>query len=235
MTDLPSPAFDVVILDCDGVILDSNRLKIDAFRQTLEAHGFDQATVVAGSAWQSVSFGTSRYRLFETMLSGRFGEPPPVSLDALLATYGSSCAAGYLEVPETPRLRAALEMLAEQAALFVVSGSDEAELRQVLHKRRLSPFFRQIYGSPATKVQNIARVREAYESATGRPPARVLFVGDAVADLEAADATGCEFVFMEPYSTVREEMLTRVAERGLSVVSDLGSLADRWLLSKTGD
>ncbi len=228
-------SYDAFILDCDGVILDSNQLKMDAFRRTLEAHGFAPEVVSAGAAWQATAFGTSRYRLFDVMLSGRFGPAPSVGLDELLATYGVACAAGYLEVPETPRLRSALASLAARAPLYVASGSDEAELRQVFRARTLEPFFAEIFGSPTRKAENIERVREAHKVRTGRPPARMLFVGDAVADVDAAQATGCDFAFMEPYSTVRSAMLSRAAAEGFQVISDLGQLADRLVLSDRHD
>jgi hypothetical protein len=93
------PDHDVIIFDCDGVLLDSNLLKIDAFRKTLELNGFAPEVVAAGSLWQTKSFGLSRYRLFAEMLDGRFGKPPEVGLEKLLDDFGLLCASGYLSVP----------------------------------------------------------------------------------------------------------------------------------------
>ncbi len=219
---------EVVVFDCDGVLLDSNGLKIDAFRQTLELNSFAPELVAAGSIWQSKSFGTSRYRLFAEMLGGRFGEPPEVSLEKLLDDFGRLCAAGYLAVPETPKLRSALSVLSRHSKLYVASGSDEAELRSVFQRRSLAAFFDEIYGSPPSKIDSIHRVKSAFMSAGGNPDARMLFVGDALADLEAAQATGCDFVFMAPYSTVRSVMLERATRDGFPVIENIGQLADAY-------
>lgn len=223
--------YDVIIFDCDGVLLDSNSLKIDAFREVLVRAGFSDDAVAAGSAWQSTSFGTSRYRLFQEMLSGRFGPPPDVSQEALLADFGAACTEGYMRVEETPGLRPALEVLGLAAALYVASGSDEAELRGVMARRGLDSPFRAVFGSPATKVQNIGRVRDAFAADAGRQPGATLFIGDAIADLEAAEAAGCDFVFMSSYSTVGALMARRVEEAGWPTILSVAELPG--LLART--
>jgi phosphoglycolate phosphatase-like HAD superfamily hydrolase len=217
-------SYEAFIFDCDGVLLDSNGLKIRAFRRVLELNGFPPDAVKAGSDWQSTSFGTSRYRLFAEMLSGRFGPAPKVTLEHLLADFGAECAKGYLAVPETPAIRSVLPILAAQARLYVVSGSDELELREVFRRRDLAQYFSNIFGSPRTKIENVARVMNDYMNLAGHKPAKVLFVGDAVADLEAADATGCNFAFMEQYSTVKTVMLDRAKSDGFHVIRDIGAL-----------
>jgi phosphoglycolate phosphatase-like HAD superfamily hydrolase len=219
-------SYEAFIFDCDGVLLDSNGLKIQAFQKVLELNGFRPEVVAAGSDWQSKSFGTSRYRLFTELLSGRFGAPPPVTLERLLADFGAECAKGYLDVPETPAIRSVLPVLAGRARLYVASGSDEIELREVFKRRDLARHFDQIFGSPHTKVENVERIAKTHQTIFGRKPAKILFVGDAIADLEAANATGCHFVFMEQYSTVKMAMRDRAKSEGFRVIRDIGELIE---------
>jgi phosphoglycolate phosphatase-like HAD superfamily hydrolase len=213
-----------VIFDCDGVLLDSNQLKINAFRQTLTINGFDEQAIAAASVWQSKSFGMSRYHLFKEMMNGRFGVPPEVTVERLLADFGDLCAEGYLAVPEVPGLRETLLALAGYANLYVVSGSDQEELRSIFHRRNLAEHFVSVFGSPRTKIENIDLVLKSHHEAFGVMPRNVLFVGDAVADLDAAVATGCSFAFMAPYSTVKDVMLHRAKEEGFPVIQDLREL-----------
>jgi phosphoglycolate phosphatase-like HAD superfamily hydrolase len=217
-------SYEAFIFDCDGVLLDSNDLKIQAFRRVLELNGFRPEVIAAGSDWQSRSFGTSRYRLFAELLSGRFGPPPPVTLERLLADFGTECAEGYLAVPETAAIRSVLPILAARARLYVVSGSDELELREVFRRRDLTHYFIDIFGSPRSKIENVERAMQDYLAFAGQKPAKVLFVGDAIADLEAANATGCHFAFMEQYSTVRRMMFDRAQVEGFRVIRDIGEL-----------
>lgn len=219
------PHYDIIIFDCDGVLLDSNNLKIDAFRRTLEIHGFAPDVVAAASLWQSQAFGTPRHRLFAEVLAGCFGRPPiGTDLHRLLADFGKMCASGYLSVEETPGLRGALSALVKRARLFIVSGSDETELRTVFQQRDLSSYFESIFGSPGSKIENIGRVKQSCLEAGWEAEGGFLFVGDAVADMEAAKATGCDFVFMAPFSTVKSKMLELAEAQGFQVIENVGDL-----------
>jgi phosphoglycolate phosphatase-like HAD superfamily hydrolase len=123
--------------------------------------------------------------------------------------------------------------LLQHAKLYVASGSDEAELRSVFQRRDLAGFFNGIFGSPPTKIESIHRVKAAFTSFAGAAEFRMLFVGDAVADLEAAQTTGCDFVFMAPYSTVSAAMFEHAAHDGFPVIENVGQLAE--LCGKMGD
>lgn len=215
--------YDAVAFDCDGVLLDSNDLKVEAFRRVTRAAGFAPETVEAFSAYQTQNFGTSRHRLFARLLEGAFGAPPPgATLEALLEGFGQAVSAGYLEVDEAPGARALLEALSPAAPLFVVSGSDEAELVEVFEKRGLSRHFRAVFGSPATKTENLARVAEAL----GMAAPRLLFIGDAEADADAAVASGADFLFASRYSKVRDRLGARALRDGFPTVDVLADLLE---------
>ncbi|SFL38663.1 HAD family hydrolase [Methylorubrum salsuginis] len=218
--------YAVVVFDCDGVLLDSNDLKTALFREVLASHGFPPAEIEAFSAFQSTNFGLSRYRLFQAALDGRFGAIRPVPIETLLADFGRRCKNGYLTQPETPGLEAAL-VRARQGGrtLYVVSGSDEAELCDVLGARGLAGHFSAIYGSPATKADNLARIRAHRRASGGSDGERILFVGDAFADLQAARESEADFLFMARFSTVRPALEAEARAAGCGVIEDLRELA----------
>lgn len=219
-------AYDVVVFDCDGVLLDSNDLKTALFRAVLASHGFPPAEIEAFSAFQSTNFGLSRYRLFQAVLDGRFGEARAVPIETLLADFGRRCREGYLTQPETPGMRDALARAGRGGRpLYVVSGSDEDELRDVLGARGLAGPFADIYGSPTTKADNLTRVRAHRRAAGGSDGERMLFVGDAFADLRAARETGADFLFMAGFSTVRPDLEPEARATGCGVIEDLRDLA----------
>ncbi|WP_294260875.1 HAD family hydrolase [uncultured Sphingomonas sp.] len=216
--------YDVVAFDCDGVLLDSNRFKIDLFVEVLRAEGISEPVVAAFSAFQSTNFGTSRYRLFEFLEAGRFGDAGGVTAAHMLAAFGEACFAGYLATAEAPGLRDALVRAGgDGRSLYVVSGSDEAELRRVLEARGLASAFAQVLGSPANKTQNLTMIRERETARLGRAP-RILFVGDAFADLAGADDVGADFLFAAAMSTVRPALEARIRQRGLPMIEDLREL-----------
>jgi phosphoglycolate phosphatase-like HAD superfamily hydrolase len=210
----------VVAFDCDGVLLDSNVLKVRLFRETVADAGFAEADIERFSAYQSANFGTSRYRLFETLLGWDLSVRPPVSDADLVQRYAELLAREYPRVPATPAMREIVAALGTSHRLFVVSGSDEGELRHVLATRGDASYFAEILGSPTTKAEHLARIRAAW------PDAPLAFVGDAEADFRAARAVDVPFVYMDAFSTVAPRMRELAVEFGFPVIDDLRALPD---------
>jgi phosphoglycolate phosphatase-like HAD superfamily hydrolase len=68
----------------------------------------------------------------------------------------------------------------------VVSGGEQNEVRSVLEKRKLSSFFKKIYGSPNTKKENLKKIRLS----------RALYFGDSWSDYESAKVFDIDFIFI---------------------------------------
>jgi len=84
---------------------------------------------------------------------------------------------------------------ADGKRLFVVSGTEEGELRQVLAHQGIAEYFDAIHGSPQDKDTILADL--AASGALARPG---LFLGDARYDHEAACRAGLEFVFLSEWT-----------------------------------
>lgn len=211
-----------IVFDCDGVLLDSNTLKTACFVEVLQASGFGPADIEAFVVFQRANFGLSRFRLFEALLTWELATRPVVTQAMLLDSYSQAVRARYAFCAPTPGMRAVVADLARRTPLFVVSGSAEGELREVLAERQEAGFFRAIYGSPATKQENLRLVLaelEARDAALDRQS--VLFVGDAEADFRAAVDAGLHFVYMDRYSTAQARMRGLASEHGLSTIDTL--------------
>jgi phosphoglycolate phosphatase-like HAD superfamily hydrolase len=102
---------------------------------------------------------------------------------------------------------------------YVVSGSDEVELRQIILERRWAGYFKAIYGSPATKTQILLDMRKELPAGS-----RLLMVGDAMADFIAARDAQAGFLFIAGYSTVRESMFALSCVESFPVVETLADL-----------
>lgn len=212
----------VLIFDCDGVLLVSNRLKTRLFAATASAAGFSDADVVWFGRHVAANFGTSRYRLFETLLNKPdLSVRPAATVESLTSAYAERLASDYVRSPTTPGMVAILSGL-QQAGhrMFVVSGSDEEELRALMRTRGFDRFFAGIYGSPRAKADNL-RDLLGRESTHHASP---VFVGDAVADFEAARSVGATFVYMSHFSTAKSRMEQLRAVNGFASVRDLREL-----------
>ena len=68
--------FTLCFMDCDGVIFDSNKLKTDAYRQTLRDLGVDDAGVEAFVKLHLADVSVSRYVKFRTFFAEIWTEKP---------------------------------------------------------------------------------------------------------------------------------------------------------------
>lgn len=186
--------FATLVFDCDGVILNSNRIKTDAFRQVAMRYGPDAAEALV--QYHVQNGGISRYRKFEHLLKGILGQAAgEAEIRELTDAYGECVYRELLRCAVSEGLHDLREVTAGQAWM-VVSGGDEKELRRVFSARRLAPLFdRGIHGSPATKEQILER-----EIASGNLALPALFIGDSRYDHEAASRAGLRFAFARAWT-----------------------------------
>lgn len=219
--------YGAIIFDCDGVLLDTNHAKIQAFRDCAIEADFDPDTVERFSEWQSQNFGLSRGLVFEKLLSGSFGEAPnSASLHDLIQSFGHKSRSLYGASVECQGVRELLDHL-QGHPLFVASGSDQSELRNVLREKRLSGYFRMILGSPTSKVDNVNKIVSHLEAEF--QSLRTVMIGDSLADYEAAKINNIEFVFVSRYSTATESMGKLALEGQFSAVDNLDELRQKIL------
>lgn len=211
-----------MVFDCDGVLLVSNRLKTRLFAQAATIAGFDPADVARFARFVAANFGTSRYRMFETLLAwDDVRIRPETDVAALVSLYAERLYAEYVRCPTTPAMRAVLDALRDRGTrMFVVSGSDEAELRKVMAERGLDGYFEGIFGSPRAKADNLADVTAGL-GMTSPVGHRMMFIGDAEADYKAARAVGARFVYMDHFSTAKGRMRALQIDQGFERIRDL--------------
>lgn len=214
----PLPAYRTFVFDCDGVVLDSNRIKTDAFYQAALPYG--EAAAQALVQFHLANGGISRYRKFEHFLAVILGRDiEEDELRKLLDRYASQVRDDLLLCAHAPGLHALREALPDTRWL-IVSGGDQAELRTVFATRGLAELFDGgIFGSPETKEAILAREREC---GTIQLPA--LFLGDSRYDHECASAAGLDFAFMTQW-TEFQDWKAYFAGTPAMVMEHLGCLA----------
>lgn len=194
----PLAAYATLVFDCDGVILDSNRVKTAAFRQAALPYG--EAAAEALVAYHVRHGGVSRYRKFEHFVGGILGRAPdPAMLQELLDRFAAEVRRGLLECDIAAGL-AALRAATPAARWLVVSGGDQEELRWLFSRRGIAELFDGgIFGSPDTKSHILSR-----EISVGNVAMPALFLGDSRLDYEAAAGAGLDFLFVSGWTEFRE-------------------------------
>ena len=185
------------IFDCDGVILDSNGVKTEAFREAVLKYG--NAASKKFVEYHRLSGGISRFKKFDHFFRSILGlrrYSGPVK-DAI-ERYGSLVRKKLVGCNKTAGLRRFLEKLPRDAVKIVISGGAQDELRYVLKKRNLDRHFDAIYGSPATKADILARNLKK-----NKIPFPAVFIGDTLYDYICAKRYGIDFIFMSQYSEMK--------------------------------
>jgi phosphoglycolate phosphatase-like HAD superfamily hydrolase len=188
-------AYRTWVFDCDGVLLDSNSLKTEAFR--LEAERFGSGAADELVRYHQAHGGISRQvksRYFFEEILGRAAIDDEI--DEFLRGFAARVRNGLASVPADEALVPLLvELGRHECRLFVVSGGDEDEVRNELDARDLSGHFAGVYGSPSSKPTIIAQIER--DGLLERP---AVLVGDSRLDAECAERFDLEFVFVEHWS-----------------------------------
>lgn len=182
--------YKTLVFDCDGVLLDSNAIKTEAFHAIALRYGVQAADSLV--SYHVAHGGVSRYRKFEYLLGDILGSTfAPQQVQQLAEEYGGLVYERLMRCAVAPGLESLRQHFSE-AAWMVVSGGAEAELRMVFSQRGLASLFDAgIHGSPATKDEILARL-----SADGTLASPAVFLGDSRYDHQAATRAGLAFVFV---------------------------------------
>jgi phosphoglycolate phosphatase len=177
-----------VVFDFDGTLVNSNRIKRDAFLEV--ADGFAEGRVVMERILRGAA-GRDRYWIF-----GAFADAMRGGLVAadLAASYTSICRERIAQAPEIDGASASLERLrSDGALLFLSSATPRGPLLEIVGLRRMERYFEAIYGAPEPKLANLQSIR----TRVGCAPNEMVVVGYGESDRSSAYIVGCHFVAVQ--------------------------------------
>ena len=180
------------IFDCDGVLLDSNRVKTEAFRALGARYGFDIGEALVRHHIENG--GVSRFVKVKHLHEVLLGRADDDAVAADLDRFASLVDAGLKACAVTAGARELLQSLPPSTSRFVVSGGLEPEVDATLADHGLRAHFSAVYGSPRTKMEIFRLLKQQ-----GLLDDAVYF-GDARYDAEVAAAFDVEFVYVAAYS-----------------------------------
>lgn len=181
--------YNNIILDFDGVILDSNFIKEKAISEI--ANKF---------------LDNKRGKEFVNYFISNNGLPREIKIkkyfndekmyNEILNQYNSILNIKLRDARFTTSFEVFLKKLDfYNLSSYILSGGDEKEIISLLENRDLLKIFTGIMGGPLTKYENIDNLKLN---------GKTLYIGDSKIDYEVADKYNFDFIFMYGYTQFKE-------------------------------
>ncbi len=182
--------WQAIIFDFDGVIVESGDIKAQAFAELYRHHG--KAIAQAAVAYHRANGGMSRYLKFHHFQRHLLNNPPltPEEEQELDQRFSQLVMEAVIACQPVPGAETLIRKMANEIPLFVASGTPENELRVIVERRGLSPYFTEVRGSPVLKETLVADILSTHTLIAER----VLMIGDALVDYESASQNGIAFL-----------------------------------------
>jgi phosphoglycolate phosphatase-like HAD superfamily hydrolase len=183
-----------VFFDCDGVLFDSNRFKVDGMRHALA--GEPEPDIERMVQFWRRNGGVSRWEKFRHY----FEQIAPVAdvdaaVDRACERFGDYSLAAYEQHEPVPEALEVVRALGAERAV-VVSGASQVELATVFTRKGIASLFSEILGSPTKKLDLVWRVLSDRKLG----PHEVLFIGDGAGDFRVARELAVHFVYLNQFS-----------------------------------
>lgn len=189
--------YQTLVFDCDGVILNSNRIKTQAFYDVAKVYGHDPAQTLKD--YHILNGGISRYEKFEYLFTNILQKPIEAQeLKQLLLNFSKEVKKALLTCEVAIHIRELREKT-KNTKWLIVSGGNQTELREVFQQRNLDGYFDGgIFGSPDDKdaiLKNEVNKRNII--------GKSLFLGDSMYDYQSATTAQMDFIFLSKWTEVR--------------------------------
>lgn len=179
-----------ILLDFDGVILDSARLKAELFLDV-----YDGALTPQQAAeilrYQALHGGVGRvqkFRHFDEHVFRR--EPDEARVKMLAAKYSEQLLARVYTCPLLPGAKTFLANRHGHQSLHLISGTSQSDLDTIVARLGLTHYFDSIVGAPTEKQDAFLSILVGDQML----PHQALAIGDSMTELRAAQALRIPFI-----------------------------------------
>lgn len=215
----PLAEYKTLVFDCDGVVLNSNQLKIQAYFDVAIKFGANEIQAQALVDHHVKLGGISRYPKFEYFLREIMQQPvTEEAMQDLLTSFTAEVKRLLTDCEISPYLTH-VRNASPDAKWMIISGGDQAELQEIFKQRGIDKLFDAgIFGSPDNKDTILAR-----EVGLGHIMLPALFIGDSRYDHQASTNAGLDFVFLSAWTDV-EDWQGYCTSHQITVFNHLGDL-----------
>lgn len=211
--------YNTIIFDCDGVLLNSNFKKSEAYRYAAIDFGATEEQAEELVQYHVENTGISRYVKFEYFLTDILQKSFNEERFSFLIKSLNHHVLKILNDCEVATGLCKLRDLTKNQNWMVMSGGDQEEVRTILASKHLDHLFDYgIYGSPDSKHDI---VKHHLENNKNFMPA--IFFGDAEYDIKTAKTFNLDFIFISGWTDFSdwEETVKRENIKSVEYLKDL--------------
>lgn len=177
-----------IFFDFDGVILESVDIKGWAFGELFEGYPEYVDEIVA---FHHANSGLSRFDKFRHIYKNILQKPlSGEEFERLCGDFSKLVYHRVLLCDFVPGAMEFLEKYYDKIPLFVISGTPQEEILKIINVKDLDKYFNAVFGSPTPKGVWVKRMIEEQNL----DAKKVIYVGDAISDLNAAKENGLFFI-----------------------------------------
>ena len=206
-----------IALDFDGVILESAVIKTQAFSGVFKDYPEHLDAIIKH---HRNNVGVSRYEKFKYIYKNILRtELPKIQMSRLGKHFTELTLEKVKVCAEVPGAFEFLKQASSNCLLFVVSGTPQEELEEVIGFRKLSSYFTRVFGSPPAKNIIFSEILNSW----GLKAEEMVFVGDSMTDFKEAYFVGVPFIGRKG---PEGETFQNLQVPTIFDLSELGSLVD---------
>ena len=215
-----------VVFDFDGTLVDSNAVKREGYCAAFG--GIPGSTAAVAAALRKypdrdrrfiVAWVVERLRSSGTVDASTAGALG----NRALRRYSRFCFEGVSRAPEFRGVAGTLPRLASRYRIAVNSGTQQRQLRRLVMAREWGRYCELVVGTPATKVENLERIRRRFQIRSDQ----IVLVGDGESDADAAGRFGCTFLRVAFDASPPPQERTRCVRRFSALPTAISSLRIR--------
>ncbi len=190
MKNMLSKNLEAILLDFDGVVVESAHIKTQAFYDLYLPHGVDKAEKARDYHLQYQ--GVSRYKKFDEIhklfLNSVCSEDEKESLSTKFSEIV------FEKIIEAPLVDGVLDFLKkmqlQEVSVFLLSATPHEELLTICRVRGILDYFKAAYGAPHEKSTMGEKIISHYHF----NKESIIFIGDSLSDFKAASAIDVTFI-----------------------------------------
>lgn len=180
-----------IFFDFDGVLAESVNVKTEAFRAMFLNYGEEFAQKVVD--FHEANGGISRFEKFRIFYEEWLEIPIDDSrIQELANKFSEISLKGVIEAPEVNGSTNFLQNSSKYIK-YIITGTPTIEIKKVLDGRNISQYFKEAYGSPEKKDFWVKKIL----SENNISSEECVFIGDALADYDAAIKNNVHFILRE--------------------------------------